>query len=391
MTEAILNTGTESSAVGTAQQEADGLPAELERADIEILGIKPWKRWQIDAFLRHRFGRIHYARSTAQALRRQARHGGCIGVWAAREAPGLASAAANQGARLIRIEDGFLRSVGLGSNRVGGASLVLDAEGIYFDPRTPSRLERLLQYRSFDAGLLARAAALRQLLVREGLTKYNLGSGEAFAIGGDGADGRRRLLVAGQVEGDASVRCGAPGVCSNLQLLQQVRAAHPEAWIVYKPHPDTEAATRRGRIALGQARQYADQVAQAVPAAALFGQVDEVHTMTSLLGFEALLRGLPVTTWGQPFYAGWGLTRDLLPPPRRTRRLSLDALIAGALILYPLYLDPLSGQPCEAEDLARQLARRSPAPIGAERSPWRRGARLLLGLYRSWRSSRGAG
>jgi capsular polysaccharide export protein len=195
--------------------------------------------------------------------------------------------------------------------------------------------------------------------------------------------------VAGQVEDDASVRCGAPGVRGNLELLQQVRAAHPEAWIVYKPHPDTEAATRPGRIDPSLALRYADQVAGAVPAAALFEQVDEVHTMTSLIGFEALLRGLPVTTWGQPFYAGWGLTRDRLPPPRRTRRLSLDALVAGALILYPLYLDPLSGKPCEAEDVAQQLAGHSPAPIRAERSAWRRSARLLLGLYRSWRSARG--
>ncbi len=196
--------------------------------------------------------------------------------------------------------------------------------------------------------------------------------------------------MAGQVEDDASVRCGAPGVQSNLELLRQVRAAQPQDWIVYKPHPDTEAATRPGRIEPQLALQYADQLAQGVPAAALFGQIDAVHTMTSLIGFEALLRGLPVTTWGQPFYAGWGLTIDRLPPPRRTRQLSLDELIAGALILYPLYLDPASGQPCEVEQLAQHLAGQVPAPIAAERSALRRGARLLLGLYRSWRSTHDA-
>ena len=38
-----------------------------------------------------------------------------------------------------------------------------------------------------------------------------------------------------------------------------------------------------------------------------------METMTSLAGFEALLRGKPVTTHGQPFYAGWGLTEDICP------------------------------------------------------------------------------
>ncbi len=62
--------------------------------------------------------------------------------------------------------------------------------------------------------------------------------------------------------------------------------------------------------------------------------------MTSLTGFEALLRGRPVTCYGQPFYSGWGLTRDLHPPnERRQRRLVLDELVAGALIDYPLYLN----------------------------------------------------
>jgi hypothetical protein len=158
----------------------------LDRRRVEVLGINPWKRWQLDPFLRPRFGAVHYARTPAQALQRQALHGGCIAVWAAREPPQLSEAASRQSAALIRIEDGFLRSVGLGSNRVGGASLVLDAEGIYFDPRRPSRLERLLQQGGFEAGLLARAARLRQLLAERGLTKYNLGSATPFRVGGAG-------------------------------------------------------------------------------------------------------------------------------------------------------------------------------------------------------------
>jgi capsular polysaccharide export protein len=84
--------------------------------------------------------------------------------------------------------------------------------------------------------------------------------------------------------------------------------------------------------------------------------VDEVHVNTSLAGFEALLRNKPVTTYGVPFYAGWGLTTDLGPvPKRRSAGRTLDELVAAALLLYPRYLDPVSGLPCPAEVLVMRL------------------------------------
>ena len=79
--------------------------------------------------------------------------------------------------------------------------------------------------------------------------------------------------------------------------------------------------------------------------------------MTSLLGFEALVRGAPVTTLGAPFYAGWGLTRDLGPTPsRRTARPDLAQLVHAALIAYPRYWDPVSRLPCPVEVALDRLA-----------------------------------
>ena len=101
---------------------------------------------------------------------------------------------------------------------------------------------------------------------------------------------------------------------------------------------------------------YADAIVRDEGMAALLKRVDAVHVLTSLTGFEALLRGLDVTTHGQPFYAGWGLTRDMASPiARRTRRLTLDQLVAGALLLYPIYLDPVTQLPCPAEVLLDRL------------------------------------
>lgn len=105
--------------------------------------------------------------------------------------------------------------------------------------------------------------------------------------------------------------------------------------------------------------------------------VDEVHVLTSLTGFEALLRGKPVTCHGQPFYAGWGLTTDLLPPARRARHLSLDELVAGALILYPRYASPRTGRPATPEQaLDDLLAWRQ--RTGRRVPWWRKGLRIIL-------------
>jgi capsular polysaccharide export protein len=80
-----------------------------------------------------------------------------------------------------------------------------------------------------------------------------------------------------------------------------------------------------------------------------------VATITSLTGFEALLRGKAVTVFGRPFYAGWGLTDDV-DPPLRDRRLTLDELTAASLLFYPSYLDPVKRLPAPPEIVFRRLA-----------------------------------
>jgi len=109
---------------------------------------------------------------------------------------------------------------------------------------------------------------------------------------------------------------------------------------------------------------------------ALLNAIDEVHVMTSLAGFEALLRGKRVVTYGMPFYAGWGLTLDHGMTPavaaRRSRRLMLDELVAAALILYPRYLDA-RGRPSTPEAALQALQ----AGRGRVLPAWRRALRPL--------------
>jgi capsular polysaccharide export protein len=103
------------------------------------------------------------------------------------------------------------------------------------------------------------------------------------------------------------------------------------------------------------ASSWCDEIVLHEPIGGMFEQADEVHTVTSLAGFEALLRGKPVTCHGLPFYAGWGLTTDMVSTPRRGRRLTLDELVAGALILYPSYVSRVTGQFTTPERAVEEL------------------------------------
>ncbi|NOD74990.1 MULTISPECIES: capsular polysaccharide biosynthesis protein [unclassified Ruegeria] len=257
----------------------------------------------------------------------------------------------------VRVEDGFLRSRGLGAELVPPLSLVTDEIGIYYDPTKPSRLEDLISLReTLRPDQEMRAERLLERLLAEGLSKYNTGQPAPTLPEG------HRILVPGQVEDDASILLGTGAVRSNMDLLQAARDANPNAILIYKPHPDVEAGLREGKI---DATVLADVVVPHTDPAALLTQVQEVWTMTSLLGFEALLRRVKVTTLGAPFYAGWGLTTDLgVVPARRGARPSLLGLVHATLIDYPRYFDPVTGQACPVEVAVERLSQGNAAATG---------------------------
>lgn len=313
----------------------------MSEADVCALNFSAWKRPFVRlcfAGRRVRFvDRIHDVPAVAN-----------LAVWGMTPVPENLPT----GVRAVRLEDGFLRSVGLGADLIRPLSWVVDGRGLYYDARQPSDLEVLLQETIFDAGLLDRARRLRERIVALGLTKYNVGS-KTWQRPNSAS---RVILVPGQVESDASLAFGAPGIRRNMDLLRAVREANPGAYVVYKPHPDVVARLRAAGQGEQAALQWCDEIVMDAPMKQLLAAVDEVHVMTSLAGFEALLRGKAVTCHGLPFYAGWGLTTDVISCPRRNRRLSLDELVAGALILYPLYFDRRGKRRISPEDALDQLA-----------------------------------
>ncbi len=362
----------------------DGTPCELERVldHVELqramfatntgrifgVGFLPWKRTYVRDYLRCPGNQVRFVYGATHARRLGFAAGDHLLVLGHRDTPAVRDLAASHGVPIWRMEDGFLRSVGLGSNATRPASLVVDRLGIYYDPSQPSDLEHLLQTATFTADELARAAALRSEIVARRISKYNVGDDAPLQV----PPGRRVVLVPGQVEDDASIRQGAGAVRTNLGLLAAARRACPDAYIIFKPHPDVLGGNRVGVVPDDIARQHADHVETTASLARCLDACHEVHTMTSLVGFEALLRGHRVVVYGQPFYAGWGLTHDLAPHPRRGRPRTLDELVAAAMLRYPRYVNPTTRQFTTPEAILRLLdaGRATDADGGAAVVPW---------------------
>ncbi|MCR6501418.1 capsular polysaccharide biosynthesis protein [Shinella sp. CPCC 101442] len=327
-----------------AVEQAVAVRNQRSRLEYKVftVGFSPWKRRAMTPFLKGMVGDpVHMRRMDAAVPAAQAA-GGVVAVWGS-DRPLPVSVPA------VRLEDGFIRSKGLGVTLTLPSSIAIDDEHVYYDARGASRLETIIAEGVFDEPLRARARSLAQLLIQRGVSKYNLGTAADLPVV---AEGRVKILVPGQVEKDASIRYGSPQVRTNAGLVAAVRRLYPGAFIVYKPHPDVVSGVRDG----GEEPRDADRIVRSGDILQWIAWADRVETITSLTGFEALLRGKAVGVHGMPFYAGWGLTEDRLVMPRRTRRIDLDMLVAASLILYPLYVHPLSGLPCRPEDLVEEIS-----------------------------------
>jgi capsular polysaccharide export protein len=318
----------------------------LDRSNIFLAKrVSAWKRSNIQAFLSLQQTRLFLARrNNFNKLNDR------LVYW------GRSHSVTTSSQKQLTLEDGFIRSVGLGAKRVRPLSLVVDQKGIYFDPRFPSDLEDILNYQVFDEVLLEQARRVRRFIVQHRLTKYNVESLDAV----DWYTNKPvTILIPGQVDNDASVRLGAVQVADNFKLIQTVRTIYPDAYIVYKPHPDVSSGYRKGHLKYAAIMDYVDYVETHTSIISCIDAADAIHTMTSLSGFDALLRGKQVVTYGEPFYAGWGLTEDTISEgkssARRRRRLSIDELVAGVLLCYPLYYDWTLNGYTSCEAVLRQI------------------------------------
>ncbi|MDW9880477.1 capsular polysaccharide biosynthesis protein [Sinorhizobium meliloti] len=277
-------------------------------------------------------------------------------AWQYKGPPQVKEFCRKHGVEFHYVEDGFIRSVSLGALRAPPMSLAFDTQDMYFNATEPTDLENLLSAYDFenDTRLMERARAVIDSLLNTRLSKYN-STAPVNIEQIYGAKLKKRILVVGQVERDASIQYGCQTRMTNNDLVWLARCENPEAQIIYKPHPEVMQGTADPISNPAHVRGAALILDQDIPLADAFETIDHVYTITSLAGFEALLRGIPVTTVGCPFYSGWGLTDDRQPNERRARKLTIEQVFAAAYILYPKYIDPTTKRRIEIEDALRIL------------------------------------
>ncbi|MGB8622455.1 MAG: capsular polysaccharide biosynthesis protein, partial [Paracoccaceae bacterium] len=269
-----------------------------------------------------------------------------VGVWGnSPTAPRGKAVARRTDAPILRVEDAFLRSIHPG--RVAGEpplGLLLDPAGVHFDPSVPGELETLLATHPLDdTALLNRAREAAERLRRLDLSKYNAFD-PAAAVPKPGY-----VLVIDQTAGDASVTASGATRATFREMLAFAEIENPGARILIKTHPETAGGHRAGHfdadVAQGRVSFFTDAVS---PWRLLEGAVG-VYTVSSQLGFEAIMAGHKPRVFGQPFYGGWGLSQDENPVPRRERRLTRAQLFAAAMILAPTWYDPFRDRLCPLE------------------------------------------
>ncbi|ENT1979194.1 capsular polysaccharide biosynthesis protein [Campylobacter coli] len=307
-----------------------------------FLGFTLWKRWFMKPFFKAKNNKIIFLNSLDELYKANLISEDKIFIWGKKYDKTLLAKDFNN--EIFLVEDGFLRSVFLGSDLTRPFSLIVDNKGLYVDPSKPSDLEDILQNYKFDDGLKQRAKKLITTITQNKFSKYNGLKHEKLNFNTN----KKIILIPAQVEDDASMILGGAGF-DTLKLLQSVRKANENAFIVFKPHPDVLSGNRKGLKDKNIILKYCDEIIENVSIDSAINACDEVHTITSTSGFDALLRGKKVVVYGKPFYAGWGLTQDLHHISRRTRVLSLEELVAGVLILYPRYIHPKSKNLCEVE------------------------------------------
>ncbi len=310
-------------------------------------GFNPWKRAYFEeyfpdyklAFVRGKTASFRVL-SALESIKEEYK----VFIWSYQEKKDIYKYLIDNNIEIHRVEDGFIRSVGLGSDKTKPLSLVIDNDGLYFNPQVESKLEQIIFANAgkYTTQQLDKAQQLIDKIVEEKISKYNLPRSSNENLSHLLIEDKKTILVVGQVEDDMSIKLGYDGKITNLQLLKTAKQENPQATILFKPHPDILKGNRENTTGIKDYEKFSQIVPEGVSLDALLDVSDHVYTITSLSGFEALLRGKKVTCLGSPFYAHWGLTDDRQDNEyiqrRKKTKLSLQELFYATYIQYPTYI-----------------------------------------------------
>jgi capsular polysaccharide export protein len=237
------------------------------------------------------------------------------------------------------LEDGFIRSGPEDASDAPPLSIVMDSQAPYFDTTRPNDLTDLIANFDFDQDGYDEALAQEMLdyYVAHRVSKYN--HQPYFDITSlYGVKDKKRILVLGQVPHDDSLKYGSGIGITLLDVVNRAIAENPNAQVIVKPHPMTlddpsivSTLTELDCLILTQSIHLVDALET----------VDHVYTITSLGGFEALLRGKKVTVLGRPFYYKLTSSSIYNTSSKLSKRNSSNTFVTCMMIYSNLYLSEI--------------------------------------------------
>lgn len=245
------------------------------------------------------------------------------------------------------LDFGFLSSKFCKQGNLQPIALAYDDLAPYFSEKA-SDLELLLSQYDFNSEpeLIDRADTFIEKLLKFDLDEKKQIYGEKT---------KQRILILGQAEDDLYVTQGSGQQYSGNDLVSMAYLEHPEAQIIYKPHADVLHHRRKGLSNPKDVEHLCQILGEAFDLVDALEDVDQVYTISAPEAFEAIIRGIKVTTLGKPYYAGWGLTDDRQSYERRNRVLSLQEFVVGYYLKYLKYYDPGYNKLTELEDAFERL------------------------------------
>ena len=247
----------------------------------------------------------------------------------------------------LLLEDGFIRSVGLGVDKFPAFSIVEDDKGMHYDADKETRLENILKEYNFsnDIRLMQTAKDAIEMIKKYKISKYNL-SPMKLPEKIKNSKGKKVLII-GQTAGDNSLKYGKAYRFTPEEMIKSALEENPNSQIFVKVHPDTLTGKRKSSIDIQMAKKYCEIITEDCNPILLLEEFDKIYTQTSQMGFEAAVLGKEVVTFGMPFYAGWGITEDKLKNERRNKTLNVNEIFAAAYILYSNYYNPYEKRECD--------------------------------------------
>ncbi|QCI29085.1 capsule polysaccharide transporter [Caminibacter pacificus] len=255
----------------------------------------------------------------------------------------------------LLLEDGFIRSVGLGVEGYPAFSVVEDDAGMHYDASKETRIERILKTYDFknNEKLLQTARDAIELIKKYKISKYNLSP--LILPEKVKKSKKKKVLIIAQTAGDNSLVYGRAYEFEPKDIILSALEENEGADVFVKVHPDVLTGKRQSSIDIDLAKKYCKVITENTNPVMLLEEFDKVYTQTSQMGFEAAFLGKEVVTFGMPFYAGWGITQDKLTNERRQRKLTPLEVFAAAYILYSNYYNPYEKRECEIIETIEEI------------------------------------